>query len=168
MKKLLLSKDELAETIYHQQLTRKKNLLSDAVKLCEKYITIESMDEFKESFISYIEKGIRFKSKLDGVNTEKLFSLYDIPSQSIRNLEMSYKGINIDLNQPIPDFNIYATSVDGIAHIRKLQALCDALNELKVISDWMNIQRSLNQEISFDAVWKINAHTYKENWNEKG
>jgi hypothetical protein len=162
MTKLFLSKDMDAERSYIAQTNLKKQILKDAQELCSKHITIDDMDWFKESFLGYVEKQVKEKINLPGITSNKIFELYDIPMMQIRKLESDYKRINVDMDAPIPSFDIYADTKEEIEKAKQSQRLCDLLNEMQVKTDWILIQRVFAHSIRFmhDA-WVINPSAIK-------
>ena len=162
MTKLFLSKDIDAELSYINQVKQKNQILQIAYDLCIQHITIDDLDAFKESFLGYTENQIREKVNLKGVTAEKIFELYDIPMMQIRKHESDFKRINIDLNSPMPSFDIYADTKEQIEKAKQSQRLCDLLNEMEVKTDWILIQRVFHQHIRFmhDA-WEINPLVIK-------
>lgn len=162
MTKLFLSKDIDAELSYINQVKQKNQILQIAYDLCIQHITIDDLDAFKESFLGYTENQIRERVNLKGVTAEKIFELYDIPMMQIRKHESDFKRINVDLNSPIPSFDIYADTTEQIEKAKQSQRLCDLLNEMEVKTDWILIQRVFHQNIRFmhDA-WEINPSVIK-------
>jgi hypothetical protein len=162
MTKLFLSKDIDAELSYINQVKQKNQILQVAYDLCIKHITIDDMDAFKESFLGYTENQIRERVNLKGVTAEKIFELYDIPMMQIRKHESDFKRINVDVDAPIPSFDIYADTKEEIEKAKQSQRLCDLLNEMQVKTDWILIQRVFAHSIRFmhDA-WVINPSAIK-------
>lgn len=159
MEKIFLIRNHEAERSFIQSRDRKKQLLSDAIDLCSKYVTITDEKEFSGGFIKYVDKQLRECSNLSKVKTDKLLNLFDIPVHKIKTLENLFTKIRIDLWGEMPDFDLYTESIDQVEQLKKVQSLCDSLNALGVRQEWMVIQRATQGIISFESgKWEPNFY----------
>lgn len=116
-----------------QQKTKTKQkeaIYKKAYALCHLYVTIENVEEFKESFSSYSIDLCTKNLGLKRPNIDKIIQLTNIPVYTIKKLEMDYKRIHLDA--PETDYNIYATTDTQIEEFNKLLNICNLLNEMKV------------------------------------
>jgi len=159
MKPIFLMINEEAKRSYDQQLKMKRDRLDSAIKFCSQFVDITDEQEFSKGFIRYIDKKLRERVNIPGIATDKIFNLFDIPLVKIKNFESSFTSIKYDLFGETPDFGIYAENKQQIERLKKLQNLCDALNDLDIRHDWLILQRATSQAISFTTgKWEPNAH----------
>lgn len=119
----------LAESQYKQKRKQKINALNGAKSICEKYFKIEDEKEFQSSFSKYTISILKKSVGLPYIDENKLFELTDFPITKLRIFEDNYKRNSIDLDSPEPDFSIYATNEKQIEVFKKLQSLCENINE---------------------------------------
>lgn len=159
MERIFLIRNKEAERSFIQSRDRKKQLLSDAIDLCSKYVTISDEKEFSGGFIKYVDKQLREGTKLGKVKTDKLLNLFDIPVHKIKTLESLFTKIRIDLWGEMPDFDLYTENIDQVEQLKRVQNLCDALNALEVRQEWMVIQRATQGIVSFESgKWEPNFY----------
>jgi hypothetical protein len=151
MKRQFLTRDLEAERSFIQLKERKRQLLSDAINYCSKYATITDEKEFSCGFVNYIDSQLREGSRMGNITTNKLLELFDIPIKKIKELEISFKNIHVDLWGKMPDFDLYIDSIDQVDQLKKAQSLCDALNALEVHCDWLLIQRVTQGIVSYQC-----------------
>jgi hypothetical protein len=160
MKRIFLMINEEAKRSYDQQMKMKRDRLDSAIKFCSQFVDITDEKEFSKGFIRYIDKKLREKVNIPGIATDKIFNLFDIPLDKIKNLESSFKAIRYDLFGEVPDFGIYAENERQVERLKKLQSLCDLLNDMQIKTDWLLIQRLFSQSILFvNDKWEPNVLT---------
>jgi hypothetical protein len=135
-----------AESQYKQKRKQKINALNGAKSLCEKYFKIEDEKEFQKGFSKYAISILKKKIGLPYIDENKLFELTDFPITKLQIFEATFKRNTIDLLSPEPDFSIYATNDKQIETFKKLQSLCDNLNEWKPQNTFW-IERALGGKI---------------------
>lgn len=151
MEKIFLIRNIEAEQAWLQMMARKKQLFSDAINLCSKFVTITDEKEFSKGFIKYVDGKLREGTNLIRVKSDKLLQLFDIPVQKIKTLESLFMRVKVDLFGEMPDFDVYTQDADQVEQLKKVQSLCDALNDLNVRMEWMIIQRATSNIISFES-----------------
>jgi hypothetical protein len=68
--------------------------------------------------------------------------------------------LDATLRMGYDDFGIYAKNERQVERLKKLQNLCDALNDLEIRLDWLILQRATSQSISFTSgKWEPNVLT---------
>lgn len=151
----------LAESQYKQKRKQKINALNGAKSLCEKYFKIEDEKEFQSSFSKYTISILKKAVGLPYIDENKLIELTDFPITKLRVFEANYKRNSIDLDSPEPDFSIYATNEKQIEAFKKLQSLCDNLNEWKPKNQFW-IERGFGNKITISGdKFKPNSHYIK-------
>lgn len=153
--------DKSSESQYRQKRKQKLNALNAALSLCEKYFKIEDEKEFQKSFSKYAISILKKKIGLPYIDENKLFELTEFPITKLRIFEASFKRNTIDLDSPEPDFTIYATNDKQIETFKKLQSLCDNLNEWKPQNTFW-IERAFGGKIqNIGKGFKPNHHFIK-------
>ena len=138
--KIIVGFDTAKETAYNVQVITKQNAFKELLSYCEEYVSQidreaffnAPLDTFKATFNTEHSKGF---SKL--ISYEKRLEMSSISIDKLQALERQFKGIDIELNietlEPInePNFNIYITDAEKIAHYQKGEFLLEKLDELK-------------------------------------
>jgi hypothetical protein len=130
MKKIKIGYLNYEATQQKTKTKQKEAIYKKAYALCHLYVTIENVEEFKESFSNYSINLCTKNLGLKNPNLEKIIQLTNIPVYTIKKLETDYKRIHLDA--PETDYNIYATTDTQIEEFNKLLNVCNMLNEMKV------------------------------------
>lgn len=128
---MLIGYDSARESAYHLHLKRKKMYLEQAIELCSKVVEINDIDKFKKNFVRYVIDEVKAKTGLGQIKESELLKLVDVPVQEITKLQQQYDTYNVDLDAPIPSFEIHTTSKEQESSYKALLKLCDELNSFK-------------------------------------
>ena len=123
--------DSARENGYLLHYKRKKMYLEQAIELCGKVIEIKDIDKFKKNFVRYVIDEVKAKTGLGQIKESEFLKLVDIPIQEIRKLQDQYDTFNVDIDAPIPSFEIHTTSKEQESSYKALLTLCDALNSFE-------------------------------------
>ena len=123
--------DSARESAYHLHLKRKKMYLEKALEVCSKVIEINDIDKFKKNFVRYVIDAVKLKTGLGQIKESEFLKLVDIPIQEITKLQDQYDTFNVDIDAPIPSFEIHTTSKEQESSYKALLKLCDALNSFE-------------------------------------
>ena len=141
LKKRILLLSNLTELdTYKKKITRKKELFNEAKTYCEKYLPMQDLKKFNESFTEYFKKSFikKYRSQFPSIVTDlKMFDLSDVQLSKIEFLEQKYKDIHVEDFDFIQgkgkfiDFGTYATEPDQIERYYSTISLIQHLNNLK-------------------------------------
>lgn len=154
----ILAFDTTAHTAYKANVKRLKRLEKNLFDYCAGLVDITDADAFLKNPTAYVINQFRVKSNL-AVTDEKITALYEIPVNEINKLQSSYFTQKRNVPDTEPDFNIYARDKAHEQTFKRLDALCEGLNELKAFSDYFAIQRATRNAIKItDGRWTPNPH----------
>lgn len=152
----ILAFDTTAHNAYKANAKRLKRLEQNLLDYCTGLVDITDADAFFKNPTAYVINQFRIKSNL-AVTDEKITALYEIPVNEINKLQSAYFAHKRNVPDTEPDFNIYARDKEHEQTFKKLQILCDALNELKAFSDYFAIQRATRNAIKIEnGLWVPN------------
>ncbi len=123
--------DSARESAYHLHLKRKKMYLEKALDVCGKVVEINDIDKFKKNFVRYVIDEVKAKTGLGQIKESEFLKLVDIPIQEITKLQDQYDTFNVDIDAPIPNFEIHTHTKEQESSYKALLKLCDALNSFE-------------------------------------
>lgn len=154
----ILATDTHAQNVYKTNVKRLDALGQTLFNYCSSLVEITDKDAFLKTPSVYVINQFRLKSNL-ALSDEKIVSLYELPINEINKLQNAYFTQKRSIPDTEPDFNIYARDKNHEQTFKKLESLCETLNELNAFSDFFAIQRATQNAIQMnDGRWKPNPH----------
>jgi hypothetical protein len=154
----ILATDTHAQNVYKTNIKRLDALGQTLLIYCSSLTEITDKDAFFKAPISYVVNQFRVKSNL-ALSDEKIISLYELPINEINKLQNAYFTQKRSIPDGEPDFNIYAKDKAHEQTFKKLEILCQMLNELNAFSDTNAIHRATHNAIKLDnGRWTPNPH----------
>jgi len=154
----ILATDTHAQNVYKTNIKRLDALGQTLFNYCSSLTEITDKDAFYRTPSSYVINQFRLKSNL-ALSDEKIVSLYELPINEINKLQNAYFTQKRSIPDGEPDFNIYAQDKAHEQTFKKLEILCEALNELNAFSDFFAIERATRNAIKLtDGRWTPNPY----------
>jgi len=125
---------------YKAKIKRKKELFDEIKDYCDRYVPIQDLKQFNESFLEYFRKSFikKYRSSFPSiVSDNKMFEMSDVQLHKIEFFEQKYKDIEVEDFDFIKgkakfiDFGVYATEPDQIERYYSTISLIQHLNNLK-------------------------------------
>jgi hypothetical protein len=152
----ILATDTSAQSNYKTNLKRLNATAGALLDYCSKLIEITDTESFFRTPSSYVINEFRIKSNM-ALSDEKIVSLYELPINEINKLQNAYFTHKRCVPDKEPDFNIYARDKAHEQTFKKLESLCNALNELNAFSDYFAIERATRNAIKLhNGQWTPN------------
>ena len=154
----ILATDTHAHDVYKTNVKRLDAFGQKLLNYCSSFVEITDTDEFFKAPSSYVINQFRLKSNL-ALSDEKIISLYELPIGQLNKLQGDYFTQKRTIPDGEPDFNIYAQDKAHEQTFKKLEILCELLNELNAFSDTNAMQRSTHNAIKLDnGRWTPNPY----------
>ena len=140
IKKVLLLSNLSELDKYKAKITRKKSLFDEVKTYCERFVPIQDLKQFDESFLEYFKKSFikKYRSQFPSiVADDKMYEMAGASLSKIEFFESKYKEIELEDFDFIQgkakfiDFGIYATEPDQIERYFETIGLVTHLNHLK-------------------------------------
>lgn len=129
---MLIGYDAPRESAYHLHRKKKEMHRDNLINLCSKVIEIKDKTEFIKNPRKYVIEEYKQASGLKQVKEEEFLKLVDLP---INEINKSFEGYStyssVDLDAPIPNFEIHTTNKAQEDEYKAILKLCDALNSYK-------------------------------------
>ena len=155
----ILATDTHAQNVYKTNVKRLDALGQTLFNYCSSLVEITDKDAFFKTPVSYVINQFRLKSNL-ALSDDKIVSLYEIPTGQLNKLQNAYFTQKRSVPDTEPDFNIYARDKNHEQTFKKLESLCETLNELNAFSDTNAIQRATHNAIKLDnGRWTPNPYS---------
>ena len=146
------------QNVYKSNLKRLDALGQTLLIYCSSLIEITDTDAFFRTPSSYVINQFRLKSNL-ALSDEKIVSLYELPIHEVNKLQSAYFTLKRSIPDSEPDFNIYARDKQHEQTFKKLEILCEGLNDIKAWTDWLGVQRATRNAINFtNGRWEANPY----------
>ena len=122
-------------------------------------IEIKDKDEFIKNPRKYVVDQYKIMSGLKNVKEEEFLKLVDLPIREINKSFEAYSTYgSVDLNAPIPNFEIHTTNKDQDNEYKAILKLCDALNSYKQPLP-LQVQFIFNGDVILkDSKWMPNPY----------
>jgi hypothetical protein len=154
----ILAYDIQSQNHYKSNLKRLDALSERLHTYCNSIIEITDKEAFFKSPTTYVINQFRIKSNLN-VSDEKIISLYELPMGELNKLQNAYFTQKRSVPDTEPSFEIYARDKEHEATFKKLENLCESLNDLNAFTDTNAIQRSTRNAIKIDnGKWVPNPY----------
>ena len=129
---MLIGYDKPRESAYHLHRKKKEMHRDNLINLCSKVIEIKDKAEFIKNPRKYVIEEYKRLSGLKNVKEEEFLKLVDLPINEINKLFEQYSTYSsVDLNAPIPNFEIHTTNKEQETQYKALLGLCKELNNYK-------------------------------------
>lgn len=156
---MLIGYDAPRESAYHLHRKKKEMHRDNLINLCSKVIEIKDKTEFLKNPRKYVIKEYKQSSGLKQVKEEEFLKLVDLPINEINKTFEGYSTYSsVDLDAPIPNFEIHTTNKAQEDAYKRILKLCDALNQY---SDKITpqLQYVLNTDVILtDGKWMPNPY----------
>jgi len=156
---MLIGYDEARESVYHLHRKKKEMHLENLMTMCSEVIEIKDKDEFIKNPRKYVVDQYKLISGLKNVKEEEFLKLVDLPIREINKSFEAYSTYgSVDLNAPIPNFEIHTTNKDQDNEYKAILKLCDALNSYKQPLP-LQVQFIFNGDVILkDSKWMPNPY----------
>ena len=121
------------EKTYKANLEAKISALESFYAYIGNYISTENKKMFTDNlYDTFIQRfSDRYSQDFPHISLNKIFSLMDVDIQRINSLISIISSIDIDVEAPLPDFNIYTESEEQNKLFQYLQTIIDNIENLK-------------------------------------
>jgi hypothetical protein len=127
---MLIGYDAPRESAYHLHRKKKEMHRDNLIELCSKVIEIKDKAEFIKNPRKYVIEEYKQASGLKQVKEEEFLKLVDLPINEINKTFEAYSTYSsVDLDAPIPNFEIHTTNKAQEDAYKRILKLCDALNQ---------------------------------------
>jgi hypothetical protein len=173
MKRTQIGENRTGATKHRNQAKTKIILFNQAKQIVSKIVSIDNLKEFEKDFIAYLHKRLDENSSgsFSSLSIEKIFSLHDIESRRLQNIQNKYKELehiklinNFTEASPI-DTSIYAETKEELERFKQFQILKEAETKLVksgVKVNYYNLTRAIYPLAELDGMsLKPNVHYIK-------
>jgi hypothetical protein len=156
---MLIGYDKSREGAYHLHRGKKQIYFDKLIEICSKVIEIKDKDEFIKNPRKYVIEEYKLLSGLKQVKEDEFLKLVDLPIQEINKLFVQYNTFgSVDLNAPVPSFEIHTTNKEQEQQYKALLKLCDALNNYKGYKP-PHLQYQFNGDVKIiDGIFQPNPY----------
>ena len=151
--------DKSREGAYHLHKQKKQMYFDKLIELCSKVIEIKDKDQFIKNPRQYVIEGYKTLSGLKQVKESEFLKLVDLPINEINRLFEQYNTFaSVDLNAPIPNFELHTTNEQQEIEYKYLLGLCKVLNAYPRTLP-LHLQYQFNGDIKLDeGKWVPNPY----------
>jgi hypothetical protein len=140
IKRVLLLENLTELKAYKAKIKRKKELFDEVKDYCERYVPMQDLKQFNESFTEYFKKSFikKYRSQFPSIVSDlKMFEMSDVQLSKIEFYETKYKDIEVEDFDYLQgkakfiDFGMYAETPEQIERYYSTINLILHLNNLK-------------------------------------
>lgn len=121
------------EKQYRINLDTKKKALEDFYSYVGKFISTEDRNTFTSNlYETFIQRfSDRYAKDFPHISLNKIFDLMDVNTNKINSLIQTINSIDLDIEAPAPDFNIYTENEEENKLHTYLQNIIENIDHLK-------------------------------------
>jgi len=140
IKRVLLLENLTELNSYKAKIKRKKELFDEVKDYCERFVPIQDLAQFNESFLEYFRKSFlkKYRSSFPSiVADEKMYEMAEVSLSKIEFFEKKYKEIEVEEFDYLKgkgkfiDFGLYAETPEQIERYYETIGVIQHLNNLK-------------------------------------
>ena len=128
---MIIGYDNIGESTYKTHKAKKELHRDMLIELCKKVVEIKDTKEFLLNPKRYVIEQAKIKTGLLNIKEDKFLELVDLPIQQIDSIFSKYQSFNVNLDAPIPSFEIETTNKQQEIEYNALLRLCKELNSYK-------------------------------------
>jgi hypothetical protein len=123
--------DTIGEGTYKMHRAKKELHKDMLIELCKTVVEIKDTKEFLLNPKRYVIEQAKIKTGLLNIKEDKFLELVDLPISKIDLMVSKYQSYPVNLDAPVPNFEIETTNKQQETEYNALLRLCKELNSYK-------------------------------------